>query len=129
MHAETLRPLALGAAACFAAMVAATAVAFGADAERGKEVWFDNCFGCHALEADRVGPRHKGVVGRRAGSVPGFDYSPALRAAGFTWTEELIQRWLAGPPRLVPGTKMGFSLGSAADRADVAAYLARESGR
>ena len=127
MSVDGVKKPALAAGACLAALVAAGSVALGADAQRGQDAWFDNCFGCHALDADRVGPRHKGVIGRRAGSVPGFDYSPALAAANFVWTEELVRRWLAGPSALVPGTKMGFSLGTEADRADVAAYLARES--
>ena len=119
----------LASSCALAASLLAAPPARAADAQRGQDLWLDNCFGCHALDADRVGPRHRFVIGRRAGSVPGFDYSPALRAAGFAWTEELVRRWLADPAALVPGTAMGFRLGTEADRADIAAYLARESRR
>ena len=68
-------------------------------------------------------PHHRGVFGRKAGSVPGFPYSPALRQASVTWDETTLDRWLANPQQLVPGTKMFFELANATDRADVIAYL------
>ena len=99
------------------------------NAERGTQVYESRCGGCHALDANRVGPAHRGVVGRRAGTAPGFEYSDALRASRLVWTAALIQRWLANPEALIPGQQMGYRLGDAQERADVAAYLARESGR
>jgi len=107
----------------------AQAPARAGNAERGAAVYENRCGGCHALDANRVGPAHRGVVGRRAGTAPGFDYSDALRASRLVWTEALIQRWLANPEALIPGQQMGFRLGNAQERADVAAYLARESRR
>ncbi|MFA5119682.1 cytochrome c family protein [Zavarzinia sp.] len=109
----------------FLALVAALvpAVAAAADAERGKTLYESRCGACHSPDADRVGPHHRGVVGRVAGSVPGFAYSPALKASGLTWTPELLDRWLTDPAALVPGSRMGFRVGSAADRADIVAYL------
>ena len=55
------------------------------DAQRGQQAYEARCGGCHSVEADRVGPRHAGIVGRRAGSVAGFDYSDALRQSGITF--------------------------------------------
>lgn len=96
----------------------------GGDPVRGAEAYEARCGGCHSVEADRVGPRHAGVVGRRAGSVPGFAYSPALKASGFTWDEKLLERWLTNPEAVVPGQRMGYSVADADIRADVIAFLA-----
>lgn len=87
------------------------------------ELVYENCTGCHSVETNRVGPLHKGIVGRLAGTVPGYDYSPALKAAGFVWDEPALDRWLANSKEFVPGSRMGFRLSSPADRADVIAYL------
>jgi cytochrome c len=99
------------------------------NAERGAEIYENRCTGCHSLDANRVGPAHRGVVGRRVGTARGFEYSDALRGATLVWTEALIQRWLTNPEALIPGQQMGFRLGDAQERADVAAFLARESQR
>ena len=92
------------------------------DPVRGKIV-YQVCMGCHSLDEDDVGPRHRGVVGRVAGTVSGYAYSPALRASGITWDAATLDRWLSNPQALVPGAKMFFVLPSAEDRADVIAYL------
>lgn len=107
-------------AALFA--MASSAGAAG-DAERGRQGYEARCGGCHSVEADRIGPRHAGVVGRRAGSVPGFAYSDALRKSGITWDATLLDRWLTEPETLVPGQRMGYRLGDAQVRADIVAYL------
>ncbi len=74
--------------------------------------------------ADRIGPRHAGVVGRRAGSVAGFAYSDALVRSGLTWNAQSLDRWLADPEAVVPGQRMGYRLADAQARADIVAYLA-----
>jgi cytochrome c len=94
------------------------------DAARGAQSYAARCGGCHSVEADRVGPRHAGVVGRRAGSVAGFDYSPALARSQLAWDARTLERWLSDPEALVPGQQMGYSLADPAARADVIAYLA-----
>ena len=99
------------------------------DAARGAKVYQTNCTGCHALDAHGVGPAHRGVFGRKAGSAPGFDYSPALKKAGFAWDAARLDKWLAHPQGLVPGAKMPFRLMNAQQRADVIAYLKKESGK
>lgn len=95
----------------------------GGDATRGKEAYAARCGGCHSIEEDRVGPRHAGVVGRKAGGVAGFAYSPALARSGITWDAASLERWLADPEALVPGQAMGYRLGDAQARADIVAYL------
>lgn len=99
-----------------------------ADAARGAQLWESRCTGCHALDRNQVGPRHRGVYGRRAGSLPDFDYSPALKASGIVWREATLNAWLTSPETLVPGQKMGFSVALPQDRADIIAYLKSLSG-
>jgi cytochrome c len=82
--------------------------------------------GCHSLDEDDVGPKHRGVVGRVAGAVPGYAYSPALKNSGLTWDALNLDRWLTAPQTLVPGAKMFFALPNAQDRADVISYLAEQ---
>lgn len=92
------------------AMLAGSAAADAPAADayaRGAQV-YERCAACHALETDRTGPRHCGLIGRRAGSVPGFPYSPAMRRAGFIWTGKTLDRFLRSPPTVVPGTSMGY---------------------
>lgn len=97
------------------------------DATKGETLYEARCSGCHSIESNRVGPLHAGVVGRKAGGVPGFDDSPALRKAGFIWTPERLDQWLQGPPKMVPGTRTFFTVKAPADRADIIAYLASTS--
>ena len=84
------------------------------------------CMGCHSLDDNDVGPRHRGVVGRAAGAVPGYAYSAALKGSGIVWTPDNLDRWLSGPQKMVPGAKMYFSIAKPQDRADIIAYLAQQ---
>jgi cytochrome c len=93
------------------------------NATRGAALYPQRCGGCHSLEVNRVGPAHRGVVGRRAGTAPGFAYSPALKASGITFNEVTLDRWLINPQATVRGTRMFFRLGAAEERADIIAYL------
>ncbi len=97
------------------------------DAARGAALYPQRCGGCHSLEVNRVGPAHRGVVGRRAGVAPNFVYSPALKASGLTFNEANLDRWLINPQATVPGTRMFFRLSSSAERADIIAYLKSQS--
>jgi cytochrome c len=92
------------------------------DPVRGEQV-YEACMDCHSLDQNDVGPRHRGVYGRKAGSLPDYDYSDALKGATIVWNEETLDRWLANPQAFVPGVKMVFHLEKAQDRADVIAYL------
>ena len=100
------------------------AAAADGDPVRGEQAYEARCGACHAVEHDRIGPRHAGVLGRRAGSVPGFGYSPALRSSRVVWETATLERWLADPEALIPGQRMGYRLQDAALRADIVAYLA-----
>ncbi len=91
---------------------------------RGKALYESRCGACHSVDANRVGPAHQGVVGRKAGSAPGFVYSKALANSQVIWTPSNLLAWLAGPEAVIPGQEMGYSLGEARDRQDVVAYLA-----
>ena len=91
---------------------------------RGLTVYENNCAGCHSVDTNRVGPRHAGIVGRRAGSVKDFPYSAALKKSELVWNNDLLVRWLTDPEQVIPGQAMGFRLGNVQDRMDVVAYLA-----
>lgn len=82
--------------------------------------------GCHSLGDNDVGPRHRGVVGQAAGAVPNYAYSAALRTSGLVWTPANLDKWLTDPQKLVPGTKMYFSVVKPQDREDIIAYLAQQ---
>ncbi len=97
-----------------------------ADPARGKIVFLE-CQGCHAVAPggpELIGPNLAGVYGRAAAAVPGYDYSPALKASGITWNSAKLDAWLTDPSAVVPGTKMAFTgIASPKLRADVIAYL------
>ena len=99
------------------------------DAQRGRELYESRCIACHSLDANRVGPMHRGVYGRKAGSVPDYNYSAGVRASTVIWTEETLDQWLTGPRTFIPGAKMTFHLSQKTDRDDVIAYLKQESGK
>jgi cytochrome c len=92
------------------------------DPSHGKQL-YQACAACHTVEENDIGPLHRGVVGRRAGSVPDYNYSAALKSSGILWNETQLDRWLKNPSELVPGTKMFFKLDDAQMRADIIAYL------
>jgi cytochrome c len=118
-----LRLLLAGVVLLAAAPVAA------ADAARGQELYESRCIACHSLDANRVGPAHRGVYGRKAGSAPGFNYSAAVKASVVVWDETMLEKWLTDPQMLIPGQRMNFRIADAADRADIIAFLKRESGK
>jgi len=101
------------------------ALALG-DARAGEEV-YSRCLGCHALDYDRTGPKHCGLLGRRAGSVPGYEYSPAMKRSGIVWSEKTLERFLADPVNTVPGTTMTYAgVPDPADRSNLIAYLKKQ---
>jgi cytochrome c len=100
-----------------------------ADATRGEQLYESRCFGCHAIDANRIGPMHRGVVGRKVGTAAGFAYSPALRDASVVWAGDTLDRWLTNPQAFIPGARMGFRVAEPADRADIIAYLKTQTAR
>ena len=97
--------------------------AAGTAAGEGKEIFARRCSGCHATDSNQEGPRLRGVVGRKAGSVAGYPYSEALRNSGITWTEDLLNKWLENPEALVRDNDMEFRVSNATERAALVAYL------
>ena len=90
---------------------------------RGEQI-YTRCFACHALDRDRTGPRHCGLFGRKAGSVPGFEYSSAMKKSGIIWNEKTLNLFLANPAKTVPGTSMGYDgVKDSQERGDLIAYL------
>lgn len=104
-------------------LVALPAEAAG-DVAAGKQV-FARCAGCHSTTPgeNKIGPSLAGVFGRKSGSEPGYNYSPALKAADITWDEHTLDQFLANPAADVHGTKMFVNLPQAADRENVISYL------
>ena len=92
------------------------------DPARGRTL-YQGCEACHSIDDNDLGPKHRGVVGRRAGSVADYAYSAALKNSGLVWDESLLDRWLTNPSALVPGTKMFFQVGDPQNRADIIAFL------
>lgn len=91
--------------------------------DQGQQL-FSRCSGCHSVQGEnKSGPPLNGVVGRKAAAVEGYRYSPALMNAGLTWTEDVLDNYLAGPTRAVRGTRMTVSVSREQDRADIIAYL------
>lgn len=94
------------------------------DAKRGEQL-YARCAACHAMAYDRVGPRHCGLLGRRAGSIKDFDYSKAMKRSGIVWNAKALDRFLADPMAAVPGTTMTYAgIRDRRERADLVAYLA-----
>jgi cytochrome c len=98
-------------------------------AARGKELYESRCTACHSLDHSRIGPAHRGVFGRHAGEVAGFDYSKALKSARVTWNVQSLDRWLTDPEGFLPGQKMGYSVPDRQDRADIISFLASGEAR
>ena len=119
-------------ALALAGLVFAGAVSAAPDAaalKRGEDV-YARCAACHAIEANRTGPQHCGLFGRRAGTAPGFDgYSKAMRASGIVWDEHSLNLFLQDPIKAVPGTAMGYAgIKDDKERTELIAWL-REATR
>ncbi|MES2073834.1 MAG: c-type cytochrome [Pseudomonadota bacterium] len=111
-----------------AASLASPVAHAGGDASNGKLLYASRCIACHSIEVSLAGPAHRGVYGRKAGSVADFEYSPALKKSKLVWTEANLDKWLTNPEKLIPGQKMGYAVPDAKDRADLIAYLKTQSG-
>jgi cytochrome c len=89
---------------------------------------FNRCAICHSNTKgapNKLGPNLFGVVGRKAGTRPGFSYSAAMKRAGFVWTPAKLTDYLVAPQKVVPGNNMPFAgISDATQRADLVAYLA-----
>lgn len=95
--------------------------------ERGQALFESRCVACHSLDANRVGPALRGVVGRTAGKAKDYFYSEAMTAATHVWDVTQLKAWLTNPEDVVPGQDMNYRLDIPQDREDVVAYLASVS--
>jgi cytochrome c len=101
------------------------------DAAKGESAFVRQCAICHTVEEggpNRFGPNLFGILHRKAGTVAGFNYSRAFKAAAsWDWNEDLVAGWIGAPGVMVPGTAMGVFQGVAQnDREDIVAYLAAQ---
>ena len=115
-----------------AALLAALPVPYNAaDLDNGRRV-FARCRSCHTITEggpNMTGPNLYGVFGRQAGGHPDYNYSTAVKQAGFTWNAERLDHWLENPRTFLRGTKMSFAgIADAQDRRDVIAFLKVETG-
>jgi len=91
--------------------------------EMGAALFASQCSACHAPDTTRVGPPLRGVIGREAGSVSGYPYTPALAHAKLAWTPEQLDRWLAGPRKMLPGVAMPMQIDDPKARQAIIGYL------
>jgi len=118
----------IGAVSLITAGLLYTGVAQAAgDPVKGKAV-FARCVICHTVEPgkNKLGPTLAGIVGSKAGGVPGFNFSPAMKNSKIVWTPANLDKYLTNPRAMLPGNRMIFAgLPNADDRANVIAYLAK----
>lgn len=118
-----MRDVLWGACAALLLLAAPDAASAGGDPAKG-EALYARCQGCHSIDRNRVGPLHRGLFGRTAGSVAGFSYSKAMKQSGIVWDEATLDEFLAHPREVVPGTKMTYAgIADPQERADLIAYL------
>jgi cytochrome c len=125
---KTMSPVvpgvALAAVICTSTAAILSKAEAAGDAAAGEQV-FARCTVCHSSKAgeNKIGPSLAGVFGRKSGSAPGYNYSPALKSADITWDEQQLDKYLTNPSADVHGTKMLIMVPNAEDRQNVIAYL------
>jgi cytochrome c oxidase assembly protein subunit 11 len=97
------------------------------DPAHGEKLFGERCTACHALDTNKFGPMLEGVIGRKAGSVGSYPYSPALKSAGLIWSAENLDHWLSDPQQFIPGARMPIRVIEPTSRRDIIAYLQEES--
>ncbi len=125
MKAMNTRHAAFGATAGLAGMSLAWLASAATPADAPTAADFSRCAGCHSTQAgqNKVGPSLAGVFGRSSGSVPGYNYSDAMKNAHLTWDQQTLDKYLQNPGGLVHGTKMFATVPDAETRQRVIAYL------
>ena len=123
-----MRFIATAGITAWLALLAAAASADATDLGAAEAQFKKSCGTCHVAVAEagtRQGPNLFGVVGRKAGSVPGFKYSPALAAGGgdIIWDEGTLDRWLTDPQSVIPGAVMLYKQADPDKRRLVIDYL------
>ncbi|SRR6266568_3268136 len=122
----------LGGTAALAALgLLALVGAARADDPPGGELFANQCGTCHVLSPtpeERQGPNLYGVIGRQAGKLKGFKYSPALAKAKFAWSTDRLDAWLTDSGRVVPGSVMPYRQADATLRGKIIDYIAAAGG-
>lgn len=138
MHIGMQRLLAVFSASWFSWIVASVFLFPGmtgvsgpanGDPANGKVLFEKRCTGCHSLDKNKEGPRLRDVYGRKAGSVPDFNYSDELRAAETTWDAASLDRWLTNPDAMVKDNDMAFHVSNPKERSDIIEFLRISSGK
>ena len=122
----------------FQALLAATLLCGGAHAQHPKvdeelELQFNGHYReCHSFvkNDNRLGPSLYGVVGRKAGSVPGFNYSNSVKDSGIVWDEATLDKWITNPGAVIPDNNMAALFGGIDDasiRAKIIAFLKQDT--
>lgn len=110
-----------------AAALSSPALAEEGNATRGAELFTIRCVDCHVISdaaEKKIGPGLKGVIGRTSGTLEGYDFSDAMKAAAILWSEDTLKAYLVAPRKFVPGTKMNFyGLKRPGEVEDIVAYL------
>ena len=127
MTKAPMRPRLLAILTCLAFVTGPLAAQAAGDPVAGKAQYEGTCGGCHSLDANMVGPMHRGVVGRRPGTAAGYDYSPAVHRLGGVWTTARLDQWLQGPQAVAPGAKMFLTVTDPGKRSNIIAYLSSVS--
>jgi cytochrome c len=109
-----------------AVLVTATPISAQSPAD-GQALYQAKCGGCHSLDTNRIGPAHRGVVGRKIATAPGYPYSSAIKKLAGVWTPARLDVWLQGPQKLAPGSKMFLTIPDPTQRATIIAYLVANS--
>jgi len=119
-----LYPIRAGALLIQVLVTSSTALAAG-DPTAGEKAYASHCAVCHATTPgeNKIGPSLAGIVGSKSGTVPGLNFSTAMKEANVTWDDANLDKYLANPSGFVHGTKMFVNLPSETDRANVIAYL------
>ncbi len=123
--------LPVAAILCVSALVVSPVVVASPVQDKGAQT-FATCRACHSLQAgakSAMGPNLYRLFGRKAGSAPGFAYSPALKASNLVWDAKTLDQYLAAPTKKVPGTRMVIKVDDPTRRAALIAYLKAETSK
>lgn len=107
------------------ALAGAASAQTAGDPVKGKAV-YNRCVACHDMKpgVNKIGPSLNGIVGRKSATVPGFNYSPAMKKAGLTWDPATLDAFLEKPMKQIPGNRMAFvGVPKPEDRANLIAYM------
>jgi len=107
--------------------LASLSPAAAAQDDEGMMAFNNACRTCHSFKPDdnRLGPTLHGIVGRKAGSIEGFAFSPSMKSSGVTWDEATLDKFIASPDAVVNGNKMQpyGGIADAAERKKIVDYL------